>query len=291
MLNRYVERAIDRLPYLQELSDALKSSLANAIDRGGEPAQNVADALHGTWLGHPVHPILTDFTIGAWGIGAACDAVALASGDQRAQRLGNSLAKIGLASAVPTALTGLVDYARIQKPAAKTATLHAIINDINIGLYLLSIRERRRGNYRGGAAISLFGMGFVVAASWLGGHLVYSHKVGVDHSDVYGPTDWVPAVRSDELEVGKPKRVELDGNAILLFRATGGVYAIAARCNHAGGPLEEGDLDGCRVQCPWHGSVFDLRDGTVIHGPAPRPQPVFAVRERDAMLEVKLVSE
>jgi nitrite reductase/ring-hydroxylating ferredoxin subunit/uncharacterized membrane protein len=291
MLNRYVERAIERIPYLQEVSDMFSGSLSKAIDRGGEPGRHVADVLHGKWLGHPLHPILTDFTIGAWGIGAACDIVALATGDKRARKMGNDLAKIGVAAAVPTMLTGLADYARIQKPAKKTATLHAIINDINLGIYILSIRERSRGNYRAGAALSLFGMGFVTAASWLGGHLVYGHKVGVDHSDVDGPEEWTPTIASLDLPVGKPTRVEVDGNEVLLFRTEGGVYAIAARCNHAGGPLEEGDVEGCQVRCPWHDSVFDLRDGRVIHGPAPRPQPVYAVRERHAKLEVRLISE
>jgi hypothetical protein len=111
-------------------------------------------------------------------------------------------------------LTGLADYARIQKPAKKTATLHAIINDINLGIYILSIRERSRGNYRAGAALSLFGMGFVTAASWLGGHLVYGHKVGVDHSDVDGPEEWTPTIASQDLPVGKPTRVEVDGNEV-----------------------------------------------------------------------------
>lgn len=291
MLNRYVERAIERIPYLQDLSDKLTDSLSNAIDSGGEPARHIADVLHGKWLGHPAHPILTDFTIGAWGIGAACDVIALVTGDERARKMGDDLAKIGVVAAVPTLLTGLADYARIQKPAKKTATLHAIVNDINLGLFLLSIRERSRGNYRAGATLSLVGMGFVTAASWLGGHLVYGHKVGVDHSDVHGPADWTPTIDATDLPVGKPRKVEVEDNEVLLFRTEGGVYAIAARCNHAGGPLEEGDVEGCRVRCPWHGSVFDLRDGKVIHGPAPRPQPVYAVRERHARLEVRLVSE
>jgi nitrite reductase/ring-hydroxylating ferredoxin subunit/uncharacterized membrane protein len=291
MLNRPVERAIERIPYLKEVSETMVQALREAIDKGGEPARHVADVLHGTWLGHPVHPILTDFTIGAWGIGAMFDAVGLKTGSRRARRMGTTLAKVGVVSAIPTILTGLVDYSRIQRPASKAATLHAIINDVNLGLYLLSIRERSRGNYRAGATISLFGMGFVVAASWLGGHLVYGHRVGVDHSEVHGPDDWTPAMPSADLETGKPVRVELDGNAVLLFRTTGGVYAIAARCNHAGGPLEDGIVEGCRIRCPWHDSVFDMRDGTVVHGPAPRPQPVFAVRERHAMLEVRLISE
>lgn len=66
--------------------------------------------------------------------------------------------------------------------------------------------------------------------------------------------------------------------------------AIDAVCSHAGGPLDEGSFEGCFVQCPWHDSVFDLRDGRVKHGPATIPQPGFAVRERNGQLEVRLLT-
>jgi nitrite reductase/ring-hydroxylating ferredoxin subunit/uncharacterized membrane protein len=261
------------------------------MEAGGEPARHVADVMHGTWLGHPVHPILTDFTIGAWGIGALFDAYALATGDEKQAKTGTQLAKVGLAFAVPTAITGTVDYAKVQRPAKKSATLHAALNDINFLMYMWSIRERSRGNFRRGATISLLGMGVVTAAAWVGGHLVYGHKVGVDHSEVYGPEDWTPAIEAGKVAEGSPTRVNVEGNDVLLFRFEGRLHAIAARCNHAGGPLDEGDIDGCEVRCPWHDSVFDLRDGRVIHGPAPRPQPKFGVRERDGMIEVRFEME
>jgi len=60
------------------------------------------------------------------------------------------------------------------------------------------------------------------------------------------------------------------------------------RCSHAGAPLDEEQFyDGC-VECPWHNSVFDLRDGRVIHGPATFPEPTYDARMRDGQVEVRL---
>lgn len=289
MVNRIAQLAIERIPNLQETSIKLKNSIHEAVMRGGEPARNVADVLHGTWLGHPLHPVLTDFTIGAWGIGALFDAVAVLFGHEHARQVGDTLAKTGTVAAVPTLITGLADYSTVQKPASSTATLHALLNDINFVLYLISIRERSRGNYGRGVFYSMLAVALMLVSAWLGGHLVYNHKVGVDHSEASGPDEWTPALEPGELIEGEPKRVDVEGSPVLLYRFQGRVHAIGAVCSHAGGPLEEGTFDGCYVQCPWHDSVIDVRDGTVKHGPATRTQPAFAVRELDGWLEVRQI--
>jgi len=67
-------------------------------------------------------------------------------------------------------------------------------------------------------------------------------------------------------------------------------YAISATCSHAGGPLNEGTLDGDVVQYPWHGSRFCMRDGRVLTGPATVNQPRYDVRVRDGKVEIKRVS-
>ena len=58
----------------------------------------------------------------------------------------------------------------------------------------------------------------------------------------------------------------------------GKVYAIDAVCSHEGGPLEDGTLDGYEVECPWHGSKFDVRTGEVRNPPADTPQSVYEVK-------------
>lgn len=283
------ENALERLPGLQEQGHQLSRALHEVVLKGGTPMRKLADLLHGTKLGHPLHPVLTDFTIGAWGLGALFDAIAVLSGDRYARRVGDTLAKAGTLAAVPTMLTGLADYSTVQKPAISAATLHALLNDINFGLYLLSLRDRRRGKYRRGVFFSMLAVALTFVSAWLGGHLVYGHKVGVDHSQAEGPQNWTHALESTALQEGKPKRVEVDGNPVLLYRCEGTLHAIGAVCSHAGGPLEEGSFRDCTVQCPWHDSVFDLQTGKVIHGPATHPQPQFEAREQQGQIDVRLV--
>jgi nitrite reductase/ring-hydroxylating ferredoxin subunit len=91
-----------------------------------------------------------------------------------------------------------------------------------------------------------------------------------------------------ELQGFQLKRVEVDGEPALVTRSTSGsICAIAATCSHLGGPLEEGERDGDVVTCPWHGSRFDLCDGSVLDGPAAFPQPVYETRVVDGRIELR----
>jgi nitrite reductase/ring-hydroxylating ferredoxin subunit len=83
-------------------------------------------------------------------------------------------------------------------------------------------------------------------------------------------------------------RVDFDNKGVLLYRKGESLYAIGSVCSHAGGPLEEGKITANCVECPWHGSVFNLQDGRIVHGPATQPQPAFDVRERDGEIQIKL---
>ena len=288
-------RLAESIPGLAERGLAVSRALHRAVLKGGTPARKTADVLHGTWLGHPLHVILTDFTVGAWSAGAVYDAVYLATGSRFARRAGGSLAALGTASAVPTALTGLTDYSTVPQPAAGPATLHASANGVGVALYLLSLAQRGRGNHRAGAYLAFGALAAAGAGAFLGGHLVYRHKVGADHGQgFYGWDDWEPAIATADLPERELTRVEVGGEAVLLYREGGEVFAIDAVCAHAGGPLDEGEVEGCEggrcaVRCPWHDSVFDLRDGRVVHGPSVHPQRAFDVRERDGQIELRPV--
>ncbi len=292
-ITKYAETALDAIPGLQERGHELAHGLHVAILKGGEPARTLADLLHGTWLGHPLHAVLTDLVIGAWGAGAVFDVAALASGDRRARWAGDRLAALGMAAAVPTALAGLADYSAVPKPAAGAATLHAALNDLNIALYALSLRERRHGRHGRGVAISLGALALTGVSAWLGGHLVYDHKVGTDHSPSFDEgADWQPVLAEADLPEQEPTRAEYDGEPVLLYRDGEALYALAATCAHAGGPLDEGEVEGCAdagctVRCPWHDSVFDLRDGSIVHGPSVHRQPAFDTRVREGQIEVR----
>src|SRR5581483_11720389 len=73
-------------------------------------------------------------------------------------------------------------------------------------------------------------------------------------------------------------KVESGGKSIVLSMVNGEVYALDAVCSHEGGPLEEGKLEGYEIECPWHGSRFDVRTGEVRSPPADTPQSVYEVK-------------
>jgi nitrite reductase/ring-hydroxylating ferredoxin subunit/uncharacterized membrane protein len=288
-LTRAVESSMERMTPVKALGETVSQRVHDAVMEGGEPTRRVADTLHGTWLGHPLHPVLTDVTIGAWVLGAAFDAIGETTGDDLSRLIADRLLLIGTVSAAPTAVTGLIDYSTTPKPAITAGTLHALLNYVGVGLYAVSLWDRRRGRRGRGVLLSSLALGVTSASAWLGGHLVYRHKVGVDHAERFdGPEEWTAILDEAELEPNRPRCVEYEGKKILLHRDGGRLYAIGAVCSHAAGPLHEGEIDGHLVQCPWHDTVFDLRDGSIAHGPATQPQNAFDVRVRDARIEIRL---
>jgi nitrite reductase/ring-hydroxylating ferredoxin subunit/uncharacterized membrane protein len=238
----------------------------------------VRSALSGTWLGHPVHPFLVATPIGCWTSASILDAV----GQPRPARL---LVGAGVVSVVPTALTGLSDWADTSGAERKIGMAHLLVNGSATALYALSWMLRGR-HHRSGVALSLGGAIAASVGGWLGGHLAYAMGVGVDTNAFDGGTiDWTPTgveVTGDALV---PTRV--GATPLVVARTTAGVSAMADRCSHRGGSLSQGTRTGDCVTCPWHGSRFDLRTGEVLEGPAVVDQPCYATRETDGGVAVK----
>lgn len=283
-----VERAIGRIPKVGDVGLKVSHWLHRQVLRGGEPARKAADMLHGTWLGHPLHPMLTDVAIGGWTFGVAFDVGAQLTGSPGADWAADRLVEMGTIAALPTALSGLADFSTIPKPSARTATLHGIANVIGVGLNAASVIARRTGHRRRGRILSMMAFGMTTFSGLLGGMLVYGEKVGVNHAEpAEGAEDWIAVMEEDALAMDSPQRVEVDGVGVMLYRDDEGIYAIGAVCSHAGGPLEDGEVSGGCVTCPWHDSVFDLRDGSVVHGPATCPQPIYLTRIRHGKIEMR----
>ncbi len=102
------------------------------------------------------------------------------------------------------------------------------------------------------------------------------------------PGTFFKAANVTDVKSDTPLCVELQGKKIALFNIMGKMYAIDNTCSHAGGPLCEGKLDGSVVECPWHGSKFEVTTGEVKAGPARTPQATYEVRVVDNSVEVKL---
>jgi nitrite reductase/ring-hydroxylating ferredoxin subunit/uncharacterized membrane protein len=281
--------AIEEAGWTDEVGNALQGGLDAVSDAAGEAAQPVKNALHGTWLGHPLHPVLTDVPIGAWTTALALDVMdTVKGGNQRADAAQAAVA-VGLVGAAGAAITGLNDWQHTDKGARRLGVAHALLNVTATTLYLGSLLLRKSGRHGAGRGLGFLGFAVVCTSAYLGGHLVYGEGVGVDHAQAQPmPSEEFVAVLPDaELAEGQMRKVEAHGAPVLLARVEGRVHALAHTCSHLGGPLSEGELKECSVQCPWHGSRFSLEDGRVLDGPATFPQPCFETRVNEGQIEVR----
>jgi nitrite reductase/ring-hydroxylating ferredoxin subunit/uncharacterized membrane protein len=230
---------------------------------------------------------LTDVPIGAFTSASLLDLMAGSKGESAA----DILVAVGLLSGLPTAAAGAADWSDMYGEDQHVGLAHALANVVGLGLYAGSLRARRHGDRAKGTALGLAGMTSMAVGGYLGGYLSHSRGVGVNHAFFeHPPEDWTPALAEAELADGTPVRADVGGATVLLYRSNGHVHAIGNRCSHAGGPLDEGSVDGasCTVRCPWHQSVFRLDDGGVVHGPASVPQPAYDTRSHDGQIEVRL---
>jgi nitrite reductase/ring-hydroxylating ferredoxin subunit/uncharacterized membrane protein len=271
------------------VEESLQKIVDQALYAGGNPeAQKLRNFLNGTWLGEPLHVVLTDLPIGAWTAAMFFDVL-----DRIADRQGFAMAAdasigVGLAGAGGAALTGITDWSDIDPPARRLGLIHGLMNVGGTALFALSLLLRRKKHRKSGRAVSVFGFAVMSYAAHLGGKLVYEYRVGVDRtSGQVFPDDFVPVLAESQLVEEKPMQVRVEGAPILLVRRAGRLFALANTCSHFGAPLSEGKLvDNC-IECPYHASRFDLEDGHVVNGPAVHPQPCLEVRAHGGQIEVR----
>ena len=280
MVIRDLVHRIERLDVLDPVGDWLGGALAPLL------SGRLKDVLSGSWLGHPLHPVLTDLPIGALTASTLVDVLGGAEGGSVA----DTLTLIGLASVAPTALAGLSDWTDTVGEERRLGLIHALANAGSSALYAAAFLSRRGGSRGASRLFSLAGLAVLSASGYIGGHLVLARGIGVDHT-VFdeAPSDWTAVADETELGEDTPHVADAGGYAVFLYRHAGTVYALADRCTHAGGPLHEGEVDAdlC-VTCPWHGSAFRLADGSVVRGPASAPEPAFDTRVNDGRVEVRL---
>ncbi len=268
LLDRLVGR-VERAEALDAPSDALAAASNKVL--GGRLATDLAS---GTPIGHPVHPLLVAIPIGSWMSAMIFDLTGDRDGAQR-------LVGIGIASATPAVVSGLSDWAHTAGGERRVGLAHAVLNTAALAAYGVSWVARRQGRHKTGIAWSVVGASALSSAGWLGGHLAYALGVGVDTTAFqHTEQSWSRVAAASEVPAGQLSSADLDGVPLLLTRGPAGdVIVMADRCTHRGAPLHEGRLeDGCIV-CPWHHSEFAV-DGSVLRGPATRPQQVYEVDVR-----------
>ena len=100
--------------------------------------------------------------------------------------------------------------------------------------------------------------------------------------------DFVKVAKTNEIELGQARLVDVKGKRIALFNVDGQFFAVDNTCTHKGGPLAEGAISGHEVTCPWHGATFDVRTGEVVNLPAPRGIARYGVRVTGIDIEVEV---
>jgi nitrite reductase/ring-hydroxylating ferredoxin subunit/uncharacterized membrane protein len=279
------ESIAERIEQLEAL-DSIAEPLQAAVRRGLPQESRLKGVLSGTWLGHPVHPPLTDVVIGTWTSALLLDLL----GGDGTEEAAEHLIAAGIIAAVPTAATGLSDWAELQGGTRRLGSVHALGNTTALILHALSWSARRRGQRRRGLGLSAMGYAFATLSAVLGGHLSFGKGIGVDQTAFLdGPGEWTAVYGEEALEDGKLTPAQADGVHVLLVRRAGRVHALADRCSHRGCSLHEGRLSEDEITCPCHGSTFRL-DGALVRGPATASQPVFEVRSRAGKVEIRRLS-
>lgn len=280
--------AVGRWQWLEALNDSVSGVVQPLYDRHRD---NLAvELMHGgRWAGHALHPALSDLPIGLWSGTVVLDLLGkdVATSGSRMDPAG-TLSAAGLMAAVATVATGVTDWTVSDGEDRRVGLFHGVLNVAGVALQGASLAARLTGHRGPARALSMASFTITAAAGYVGGHLVQGRAAMVNRvAGASGPNRWVRAILDTDLPDDTPTGVEVEGRQVLLHRHAGELHALDNVCSHAAGLLSRGEVSGCIVTCPLHGSRFDLRDGRIVRGPAHHPQPVLPTRVRNNWIEVR----
>jgi nitrite reductase/ring-hydroxylating ferredoxin subunit/uncharacterized membrane protein len=292
-----------REPLLDRISAGLQNGIKVLIGSGRRPPRLFKSLLHGTWLGHPLHSVVTDIPITAWLLTAVFDVLWLLAPEANlwAARAAQATTIAGVAGALGAIATGSADWSDTFGHERRVGLLHGLLNTLATLLYAVSLALRfdvfggalnlspGAGENMTAAILGFVGLGVMLIAAYLGGDLVFGNATGVNHTHFEPVVEQYERVAAlAEVPDNSMRRVmSAEGAPVLLIRLGERVYAIGSTCSHDGGPLHEGTLQKNAVQCPWHGSRFSIKSGRVLTGPSTSGVPRYDVRIRDGQVEVK----
>jgi uncharacterized membrane protein/nitrite reductase/ring-hydroxylating ferredoxin subunit len=243
---------------------------------------------------HPIHPMLVGFPVALFIVSFIFDVLSRATANATLAAAGWYCVIAGLIGGAAAAIPGVIDLFGAVPPASSARNrgyLHGGLNVLAMGLFIAVAA------YRGSAAAAADGISLALSAigivvlgfsGWLGGTLVYRNQIGVDHRYA-GAGQWHrrtlenwerPACNQSELAEGQMMLIEAAGERVVIGRCSQGIAAFSDHCTHKGGSLADGALVNCTVQCPWHGSQFDIHSGRVVAGPAKRKIETYDVEIR-----------
>jgi nitrite reductase/ring-hydroxylating ferredoxin subunit/uncharacterized membrane protein len=278
MLGRYVTRVVDAQErWSKPLGDFNRRWLA-ALFR---PIRPIKDFLNGTWLGHPVHAVVTDVPIGALTVSIIADLIGQ-------PLVADVTMLVGVLAMVASAVTGAADYTDVHGKAGNRATVHSTLMVVALVVYTISLVIRAGDPVGRALPIVLAIVGYLILSlgANIGGDLVYLIGTNVNRHAWRGAgTKWVAIDLGGlpDIPQGGPTKLKAGINELAVIRDGDRILALHAQCAHAGGPMAEGTIiGGDRLECPWHGSRYKLADGHVVRGPAMYDQPAYEVRRAES---------
>jgi nitrite reductase/ring-hydroxylating ferredoxin subunit/uncharacterized membrane protein len=307
---------VERSPSL----DGPVHGLSGAVARVLPPGTWLDDVLHGVPFGQPAHPALVRLPLGCWTSAVLLDFLPAGGdhlhgtlhfpvdlhlpgaghfpGDLRfpvidrlpgTRAAAQALIAAGLAASLPSAATGLADWSALHRHQQRVGLVHAVAQGSATVLFGASLLARLTGQQRSGRVLSLAGLTAATVGAYLGGHLALRLGAGASHAESIehlAPLGWQDLCPLADLPDGRPTRRQLGYLSLLALRQGEEVHVLSDHCAHLGGPLHQGRIVTIRgatcVACPWHGSVFRVNDGTVVHGPATARQPSFESQVTDS---------
>lgn len=252
--------------------------------------------------GHPIHPILVSFPIAFFTATVIFDTLGMLSGSINWHDLAWYMQIAGIGCGLLAAIPGFIDYLTVVPPNSsgkKRGAAHGILNVVVILLFLIAWLLRKNEEL----SISIFslevlGLALVGYTGWLGGTLVYRNQIGVDiryagagkTKDITLPArNGTVTIREvAELKLNQMMLIRVNKKRIVVCRTENGLRAFDDHCTHRGGFLSGGSMICGTVQCPWHGSQFDVTTGEVKAGPAKNKITVYKISESQGMATLQL---
>ncbi|MGH2472390.1 MAG: Rieske 2Fe-2S domain-containing protein [Candidatus Limnocylindria bacterium] len=278
MLHNAIERILEAQAVWADPLGKLFVAIFAALYK---PVPILKDFLGGVWLGHPLHPAITDVPIGAYLVALVLDL----SGQRAAA---TAAIGVGIVFMLLAALAGYADYIDLEGKSRRFGTVHSALMVVALVAYIVSF-VMRLGATPSAAELWLSVIGFliVITSAYVGGELVYNLGTQVDrHAWRGGGTKWT-ALDVTDIPADKPVKAKAGAQTLVVVRRSSGLDALHDVCAHQGCSLSEGKIVGDTIECQCHGSRYRLGDGLVVRGPAVFDQPHYEVREADGKLEVR----
>jgi nitrite reductase/ring-hydroxylating ferredoxin subunit/uncharacterized membrane protein len=256
----------------------------------GRPGKYLQDFLNGSWLGHSLHPVLTDVVVGGATVAVLLEVLGWFGVDGLRTAIAWTLALTWI-SALGTIVTGLTDYKDTATGDERNvAGIHGLINIVATVVLILAFLAYLGPAGTLGPVLLIGGYLVLSVGAFIGGHVVFKYGYMVNHNAFARgkrAKEFTPVLPAAELAENAPTKASLGPTGLVLVRRGDVVHALKETCSHAGGPLAQGRLEGDTIVCPLHFSAFRLSDGAVRHGPASSRQVAYRARINGDQVEVQ----